>query len=87
MIAYETIKLTFRSIVNDAEQVDEQRDAVEDWQRPQSRFQRILRLENVAVDEHEQSNAHATAKHRRDEPRADNCSCEKRNVNHNPKLK
>lgn len=53
VIAYEAIKLTFRSIVNDAEQVDEQRDAVEDWQRPQSRFQRILRLENVAVDEHE----------------------------------
>lgn len=48
----EIIYLTFRSIVNDAKQVDKQSHAIEDGQRPQSRLQGILRLQNEAVDEH-----------------------------------
>lgn len=60
--------------MDDAEQIDEQRDAVENWQRPQTRFQRILRLEDEAVNQHVKTDAHRSAHHRRDEPRTDDRS-------------
>jgi hypothetical protein len=63
--------------VDDAEQIDEEGDAIEDWQRPQTRFQWVLCLEDETVDEHHETNTHCTAENRGDEPRSDNCSWKK----------
>lgn len=63
--------------MNDAEQVDEERDAIEDWQRPQTRFQRVLGLQNVAVNQHVETDAHSSTQNGGDEPRADDCALNK----------
>lgn len=65
---------TFRSVVDDAKQVHEQSDTIEDWQRQQPRFQRVSRFQDELVDEIKQEDTHSSRKNRWDEPWANNCS-------------
>lgn len=53
--------ITFWSIVDDAEQINKQRDAIENRQRPQARFQRVFSLQYKAIDQHEKTDTHSTA--------------------------